>query len=128
MICGKPGNRSVSDAAFHCHHRFHGDIYYLYVDFDPPNYITSKVNAFGFISSTAICVDPAENDSIFKVLTSWPIDLPPESIFEEIVAEGRALADELVARFAEKITNQIETGRIDLEQIENSLVIKAELR
>jgi hypothetical protein len=117
------GRREKIGSTFHCHHRL-GDINYIYVDFDPPNYITFEGTAFGITSLTTLRIVPVEGGSRFEIYNG-----PPYGPFdEEIVPRQQKLNEASVATFAQVIAEEIEAGRIDPNEWESESALKADFR
>ena len=105
------GGREKIGSSFHCRHRL-GDINYFYVDFDPPNYVTSEGTAFGVTALTTVRVVPVEGGSRFEVLNGVPF----EEVDEKLIKRQQQIAEQSVAFFANLIAEEIKAGRIDPEQ------------
>lgn len=105
------GGREKIGSSFHCRHRL-GDINYLYVDFDPPNYVTFEGSAFGITSLTTVRIVPAEGGSRFEIYNGRPY----EEYDDEIITLQQELTDSAVATFAKVIADEIQAGRIDPDQ------------
>jgi hypothetical protein len=105
------GGREKIGASFHCRHRL-GDINYLYVDFDPPNYVTFESRAFGITSLNTLRIVPAEGGSRFEIYNGRPYENSNQRIF----SRQQELANSAVTTFAKVIDDEIQAGRIDLDQ------------
>jgi hypothetical protein len=125
----KEGGREGVGTAYHCHHR-NGDIYYLYVDFDPPNYLSIHSKAFGRSSLVTMRISAVEGGSTFEILYGLPTPDDPaaEMDFAEVAAFSQKGGEEAVARFAQIIAEEIESGLITPDQFELTQFRKEELR
>ena len=90
-----------------------GHIYYLYVDYDPPNYLTIESKFFRDLTRLITTrITPAEGGSKFEIYYGRPYEEHPEP--EPIsLQEG---GDAAVARFAKIINEEIEAGNINPNQ------------
>jgi hypothetical protein len=114
------GGREKIGISFHCRHRL-GDIHYLYVDFDPPNYVTFESRALGFTSLNTLRIVPAEGGSRFEIYNGRPYEEGGDDRF----TLQQELAESAVARFAKVIADETEAGRIDPGQSEASATMKS---
>lgn len=117
------GAREGIGTGYHCQHRT-GDIYYLYVDFDPPNYLTIEADAFGRRSIITLRISPVEGGSTFEILYGRP----EEGVTPDVVAFAQQGGEEVVARFAAIIAEDIEKGVIHSQQFEFTQATKESLR
>ena len=113
------GGREKIGASFHCRHIL-GDIKYLYVDFAPPNYVTSEGTAFGITSLTTVRIVPVEGGSRFEIYNGPPY----EEYADETIAQQQQFADRGVANFAKVIAEKIEAGSIEPAQIDGAAADK----
>jgi hypothetical protein len=104
---GGDGREGIG-SSFHCRHRL-GDINYLYVDYDPPNYVTFQSKAFGFTAISTQRVVATENGSRFEVYNGRP----NEPYDEDDVRFQQKLAERSAATFVKVISEEIAAGRID---------------
>ena len=125
----KEGGREGIGTSYHCHHRT-GDIYYLYVDFDPPNYLTIEAKAFGRTSLITIRITAEEGGSTLEMLYGLPTQDDPVAAFDlaELVAFSQEGGEEAMARFAQIIAEDIESGLINPDLFEQTRVQKESLR
>ena len=107
---GGDGREGIG-TSFHCRHRL-GDINYLYVDYDPPNYITFQSAAFGFTAISTQRIVATENGSRFEIYNGRPNELHND----DDLAFQQEIAERSVATFAKVIGQEIEAGRIDPNQ------------
>ena len=123
------GGREGIGTGYHCQHRT-GDIYYLYVDFDPPNYLTIEAKAYGRTSLITMRMTAAEGGSNFEILYGLPTADDPSEEFDlaQAVAFSKEIGDETVARFAQIIAEDIESGLINPDQFELTQVQKDSLK
>jgi hypothetical protein len=123
------GGREGIGTSYHCQHR-NGDIYYLYVDFDPPNYLTIEAKAFGLTSLITMRFTAVEGGSNFEILYGLPTPEDPLEEFDlaQVVAFSKEGGDETVARFAQIIAEDIESGLIHPDQFEQTRVQKDSLK
>jgi hypothetical protein len=118
------GGREGIGSAFHCLHRL-GDIYYLYVDVDPPNYVTSESQAFGRTSLLTIRVTAVEGGSKIQLLNGPAQVVDPEvEVPQELQGSGPGSLEKL----AEIIEQDIEKGIIRPEHLEETSGLKVSLR
>jgi len=105
------GGREKIGTSFHCRHKL-GDINYIYVDFDPPNYLTFEGSAFGTTALTTLRIVPVEGGSRFELYNGRPY----ENHSKETTARQQELAEIAVISFAKIIVDEIKAGRIDPSQ------------
>lgn len=115
---GGEGREGIG-TSFHCRHRL-GDIRYLYVDYDPPNYVTFTSSAFGFTAMSTQRVVATENGSRFEIYNGRP----NEPYDEKDLAFQQELAQKSAATFAKVIAEEIEAGRIDPDQVQATAAAK----
>jgi len=123
------GGREGIGTAYHCQHRT-GDIYYLYVDFDPPDYLTIEAQAFGLLFLIPLRITAVEGGSTFEIFygTPTPINLAGEIDMVEVVAFSQQGGDDTVARFAEIIAEDINSGLINPAHFDQNQAEKGSLR
>jgi hypothetical protein len=107
------GGREKIGTSFHCRHKL-GDINYIYVDIDPPNYVTFESKAFGTTSLNTVRIVPADGGSRFEIYNGRP----NEGLDDDRIKRAQELSNLSVASFAKIIADEIKAGRIDLEQTE----------
>ena len=117
---GGDGREGIG-TSFHCRHRL-GDINYLYVDYDPPNYITFESKAFGFTALTTLRVVATEGGSRYETYNGRP----NEAFDEDDVAFQQEIAEKSVAAFARVIAEEIEAGHIEPSQSQATAARKEE--
>jgi hypothetical protein len=103
---GRPGIGS----AYHCVHKFGFDIKYLYVDYDPPHYVTSKTTVPSPTTLITNRIIPVEGGS--RIETNF--GAPEEPFSDEEVAQMHATAHSTVAKLAQIIISEFEAGQIDV--------------
>lgn len=110
------GGRPGIGAAYHCLHKLGHDIKYLYIDYDPPNYITSKATVPGptiFITNRIIAIEGGA-----RVETNF--GKPEKPYPEEKVAQLQRDAEATVAAMVQIINDEIEAGKITAESTAGS--------
>ena len=105
---GRPG----IGTSYHCLHKLGTDINYLYVDYDPPNYVTSESRSPGPTVLITNRILPVEGGSIFEL----NFGKPKEPYTEERAAQLQADAQETAEKFAKIIADEIEAGVITPDQ------------
>jgi hypothetical protein len=105
---GRPG----IGTAYHCLHKLGNDINYLYVDYDPPNYVTTESSVPGPTRLITNRILPVEGGSLFEL----SFGRPKEPHSEEKAAELQDNVEETIARFAKIIAAEIKAGNITAVQ------------
>jgi len=110
---GDPNSRVGSGTNFHCVHH-EGDVDFVVLDLDPPDYITSRNTnlALGIKYLFGFNFRPVEGGTMFTVLYG-----PPDmEITEETKALFQPYADNTAMGFAQFVDEEIAAGRIRLEE------------
>jgi hypothetical protein len=113
------GGREKIGTSFHCHHKM-GDISYVYVDYQPPDYVTYKGSGFGVTSLVTVRIAPAEGGSRFEIYNGPHY----EPAGDETVALQQRYSEQSVSLFAKLILEEIQAGHIDLDQAQAETATK----
>jgi len=90
------GGRITPGAKFHCVHSFGGNLDYIVLDVDAPNYMTSRNYAFKSDYLLTLSFRPVQSGTIFASLYGWPKVKVPKIL--SVVF--RRIADQHVRTFA----------------------------
>jgi hypothetical protein len=99
-------------AAYHCLHKLGHNINYLYVDFDPPNYVTSKTTVPGPTIYLTNRIIPVDGGSRIELNFGRP-EVPYS---DEWVATAQANVQQTMSQLAQIINEAIAARKIPAAQ------------
>jgi hypothetical protein len=102
------GGRLTFGSSFHCHHGLHGEIDYTIIDWDPPNYFTIEVVAFGLRYLSTWRITPTEAGCHIEFIFAAPHEGDGEGMQQTFVEVAQAAAD----RYTQIIAEAIREGKI----------------